>query len=215
MIEDVLERVRAACARAGRDPRAVRLVAVTKGRSPEEIRDRVLRHGAHPLGENRVQEALEKMAALGGAEFHLIGHLQRNKVKSARGFALIHSLDSTRLADEIARHAERWGGAPPVLLEVNVAREAQKHGLAPEDAPGALRHARDAGLEVRGLMAMAPHEDPEGARRVFETLRLMRDTLGLEELSMGMSDDFEAAVEEGATLIRVGRALFEPSGGAR
>lgn len=212
-VERVLARVRAAAERAGRDPAGVRLVAVTKGHTPHEIRARVLAHGPHPLGESRIQEALPKLEALPGVELHLIGHLQTNKARFARPFALLHSLDSLRLAEALARQAQRWGEAPPALVEVNVLGETTKHGVSPAEAPGLVRAARELGLSVRGLMAMAPFGDPARARRTFRELRLLRDTLGLEELSMGMSDDFEAAVEEGSTLVRVGRALFEDEPG--
>jgi pyridoxal phosphate enzyme (YggS family) len=210
VLESVLARIRAACERAGRDAGSVRLVAVTKGRSADEVRSAVLSHGSFALGESRVQEALAKMEALPSAEFHLIGHLQRNKVKQASGFSLIHSLDSVRLAEAIARQAEASGRAPAVLVEVLLAPEGAKTGVPPAETPALVRRAREMGLEVRGLMTIAPQGDPTGAARAFSELREMRDSLGLAELSMGMSDDFPAAIAAGATMVRVGTAIFTP-----
>jgi PLP dependent protein len=197
----VRERIR----RAGGDPDAVAVVAVTKGQPVEACRAAVAA-GLRVLGENRVQEALGKMDAVPGAEWHLIGHLQTNKVRHAARFALVQSLDSVRLAEALAAR----GGAA-ALLEVNVAREAQKHGVAPEAAAEtAVRVARL--VDLRGLMGMGPAEgDP---RPAFAELRRLRDEaeqrLGrrLPVLSMGMSEDLEAAVAEGTTMVRIGRALF-------
>jgi pyridoxal phosphate enzyme (YggS family) len=197
----VRERIEA----AGGDPEALEIVAVTKGQ-PAEVAQAAVELGLTRLGENRVQEALEKMAQVQGASWHLVGHLQTNKVRHAARFELIHSLDSPRLARALAgRHQ------PPVLLEVNVSRDPAKHGVAPE---GALQLARevDGLLDLRGLMAMGPAEgDP---RPSFAELRRLRDDLQqrlgrpLPILSMGMSDDLEAAVSEGSTMLRLGRALF-------
>jgi PLP dependent protein len=209
VILDVLETIRATCERVGRDPAGVQVVAVTKGHTPEEIRARVLAHGAFALGENRIQEALPKLEAMPDAEFHLIGHLQTNKVKFCREFKLIHSVDSVRLLEELARRGEGWGFVPPILLEVNVAREPQKNGLEPEEVAATLKAALGLGLDVRGLMTIAPYGKPEIARQAFRDLRLLRDTVGLEHLSMGMSEDYPIALEEGATMIRPGRVLFE------
>lgn len=212
-LPEVRSRIDAACRRAGRDPSEVRLVAVTKGHGVEEIERRVLAHGCLDLGENRVQEWRDKAEALAerGVRWHLVGNLQRNKVKYLEGVALVHSLSSARLADELQRQAERRGWSFDALIEVNVAGEESKHGVAPEEAEALLRHAEALPhVRVRGLMTMAPYAaDPEEARPTFRKLRELRDTLGLVELSMGMSGDFEVAVEEGATLVRVGSALFE------
>jgi PLP dependent protein len=209
MISTVLETIRTTCERIGRDPTGVRVVAVTKGHTPAEIQAHVLAHGAFALGENRIQEALPKLEAMPQAEFHLIGHLQTNKVKFCRDFKLIHSIDSPRLLEELAKRGEGWGFVPPVLLEVNVAREPQKHGLEPEEVAATLKVAQDLGLSVTGLMTIAPYGKPDIARQSFRELRLLRDTLGLEHLSMGMSEDYPIAIEEGATMIRPGRVLFE------
>jgi len=215
---EVLRRMGAAAMRAGRDPADVRLVVVTKNRAAEEIRE-VLAAGRYALGENRVQEALDKIPALPpDTEWHLIGHLQTNKVAQAiRQFALIHSVDSARLAEAIQRAADREDRFVDVLLEVNVSGEATKYGLRAEEvepllATIARTHDR---LRVRGLMTMAALEaQPEATRPVFRGLRLLRDRLAaaghkLPELSMGMTNDFEVAVEEGATMVRVGTAIFE------
>jgi PLP dependent protein len=209
MLPDILNNIQTTCARVNRDPKGVQLIAVTKTRSLEQIRRHVLEYGNFVLGENRVQEALPKLEALPGAEFHLIGQLQTNKVKFCQGFKLLHGVDNTRILEELAKRGEGWGFVPPVLLEVNIAREPQKHGLMPEDVTGVLRAARDLNVTVRGLMTVAPVASEQTVRQVFHDLRLMRDTLGLEELSMGMSDDYMTAIEQGATMIRIGRALYE------
>ena len=213
MLEEVRGKIVAAARRAGRDPGEVKLVAVTKGHTPEEIEASVLRHGCSVLGENRIQEWREKAPALEGheVEWHYIGNLQRNKVKYCAPFHTIHSLNSRRLADELQRQAQRLEHRFRVMVEVNVAGEETKQGVALAEAPELVEHARSLeGLEVAGLMTMAPHsEDPEASRPVFAALRELRDTLGLEELSMGMSNDFEVAVEEGATIVRVGSAIFD------
>lgn len=207
-LPQVLEGIERACRRAGRRPEEVRLVAVTKGRSVEEIRERVLRYGAFPLGESRVQEALKKMAAL-EAEWHLVGPLQRNKAKFAPRFALVHSLDSLRLAEALERVGAREGVRLRVLLEVNLGREPQKHGFLEEALPEALARVREMPhLEVVGLMTVPP-VGPEGlVRPLFRRLSELADRFGLPERSMGMSEDYPWAVEEGATLVRIGRALF-------
>ena len=207
-LPEVLERIARACQRAGRDPGEVRLVAVTKGRAVEEIREKVLRYGAFPLGESRVQEALRKMALL-EAEWHLIGPLQRNKAKFAPRFHLIHSLDSLRLAEALEGVGAKVGVRLKVLVEVNLGREPQKHGFLEEELPEALARVREMPhLEVLGLMTVPPI-GPEGVvRPIFRRLSQLADRFGLPERSMGMSEDYEWAVEEGATMVRVGRALF-------
>ncbi|MBM4048589.1 MAG: YggS family pyridoxal phosphate-dependent enzyme, partial [Planctomycetes bacterium] len=215
----VRARMAAACARAGRATESVRLVAVTKTVSPDAARA-LFELGVPDLGENRVQQAEEKVAALSGLgiRWHMIGHLQRNKVKKAvEIFEMIHSVDSFRLAEEINKQCERRNRPMPVLIEVNVSGEATKSGVA----PGQLRElvTRAAQLpfvRVQGLMTMAPiAQNPEDVRPVFRRLRELRDELAsvpnaeLKELSMGMTQDFEVAIEEGATMIRVGTALFQ------
>lgn len=206
----VLERIEKACGRAGRDPKGVRLVAVTKEHTVAEIREQVLRYGHFPLGESRIQEALPKMEAL-EAEWHFIGPLQRNKAKFAVRFELIHSIDSLRLAEAVARKALEQGKVQRVLLELNLGREPQKHGFLEEELPQALAQIQALeGLRVEGLMTVAPYTDtPETVRPIFAQLSRLADRYGLPERSMGMSGDLEVAVEEGATLVRVGRAIFE------
>ncbi len=215
MFPEVVARIEAACRRAGRNPAEVTLVAVTKGHGPADSSRAVLRYGHRVLGENRIQEWLPKAAALPDVEWHLIGSLQRNKVKYCRPFTLIHSLDSKRLADALQAAGERHDHRFAVLVEVNVAGEASKHGVAPEVAEELVRYARTLDqIEVRGLMTMAPLlPKPEHTRPYFRALRQLRDKLGVVELSMGMSGDFEIAIEEGATLVRIGTALFEEMAG--
>lgn len=207
-------RIADACRRAGREPSSVRLVAVTKGHPAAEIRRRILSEGALDLGENRVQEWREKAAELpGDVRWHFVGSLQRNKVKYlADGkVALVHSLNSKRLATAMNDGGERRGHRFRVLIEVDVAGEETKQGIAADEADELLDHCGTLPhVEVVGLMAMAPFtDDPEEARPTFAALRSLRDRLGLRELSMGMSRDLEIAVEEGATIVRVGTALFE------
>jgi len=217
-----LAHVRAEIARrqaiAGRT-HPVTIVAVTKGFGLDAVAA-ALDAGLTDLGENRVQEALDKIDTPAGrrATWHLIGHLQRNKAKHVAGrFALVHSLDSVALAEELDRRTGAAGGRQRVLLQVNVAGEAQKSGCAPADAPAVAR--RVAGLPhlaLEGLMTIAPFSDAEDVqRRTFRGLRELRDALQeeglwLPTLSMGMSADYGPAVEEGATVIRLGTVLFGP-----
>ena len=197
-----------ACERAGRDPGEVTLVAVAKTQPVAAIRA-ALNAGQLEFGENRVQEGLDKLEQLGdsAARIHLIGHLQRNKARFAGRFASVQSVDSIRLAAAIARNLD----APlDILLEVNVAAEASKSGFAPDGVEAALSDISALPhLNVNGLMTIAPLvEDAEAVRPVFRRLREMRDALGLRELSMGMSNDYDVAIEEGATIVRIGRAIF-------
>ncbi len=214
----VRARVKAACERAGRDPAGVTIVGVSKTFRPEAVAA-LWRAGLRDFGENRVQEGAAKIpevARLGATPvWHLVGHLQTNKVRAALDlFAILQSIDSQRLAEAVSRAAR----APvDVLLEVNVAREPQKYGFAPEEVAAAVRAVtRLPNLNLQGLMTVAPLVDnPEDVRSVFRTLRELRDAEGLAELSMGMTNDFEVAVEEGATMVRIGRALFGQRGTAR
>ncbi len=202
---------------SGRLPSDVTLVAVTKTVGIAEVRA-ALTAGLEDFGENRVQEFLGKYGLFPDAHWHFIGTLQTNKVKDVVGRAwLIHSVDSMHLLSEISRRAEQAGVVQPVLLQVNVSGEESKHGFACCDVRDALIEASRLGsVEVRGLMTMAPFGRPEDARSVFRELRELRDSLremplnGVEltELSMGMSNDFRVAVEEGATIVRVGGAIF-------
>lgn len=198
---------------AERDPASIELVAVCKT-FPVEAIETAIAAGQTLFGENRVQEALPKIDALSGstARFHLVGHLQTNKAKNAGGFDMIESVDSVRLAAALDR---RLPHPIPVLLEVNVAGEASKHGFAPADLSNALAAIRPLGnVDVVGLMTVAPLvADPEGVRPVFRKLRQLRDAHrpeypGLDHLSMGMTNDFAVAIAEGATIVRIGRAIF-------
>ena len=207
MLLDVQQRITAACFKTGRNVRDVTLIAVTKTRSVEQITVAVLEHGHVVLGENRVQEALPKMEALPTAQWHLIGHLQSNKVRFCQGFTALHGVDNLKLLEEIAKRSAGWGRAPDVFLEVNTGGEAQKHGAAPEEAAKLVKSARDLGLTVRGLMTVAPQGEAL-AQIAFTKLRELRDLLGVADLSMGMSDDLELAIAAGATHVRVGRAVF-------
>jgi pyridoxal phosphate enzyme (YggS family) len=215
-VADRLQAVRERIARAGRNPEEVTIVAVTKGFDVDVCRE-ALAAGLRILGENRVQEALAKIDQISGAEWHLIGHLQTNKVKQTAGrFALIQTVDSVHLAEVLAHHTPRQA----VLIEVNVARESQKSGVAPERALELVEVTARL-LDLHGLMAMGPTEgDPA---RAFNELRGLRDEaeqrLGkpLPILSMGMSGDFEAALAAGSSMLRLGQALFGPraTSGAR
>ena len=211
----VQARVGAAVYKAGRDASSIRLVLASKMQPSEAIRA-AANAGARDFGENYVQEAIAKRAELSDLteiRWHLIGHLQTNKVKvAASGFALIHSVDSVRLAEALARAQP----SPRVhaLIEVNLGGEASKTGVAPEGVAAILDAARDK-LEIDGLMTIPPPASTaEAARPFFAQLRELRDRLAtqsgyaLSELSMGMTDDFEVAIEEGATIVRIGRAVF-------
>jgi PLP dependent protein len=206
-LERVRERVARAAERSGRRPDEILLIGVSKTVPAERIRDAIAA-GLPALGENRVQEAREKIQTLGRpVPWHLVGHLQSNKAKDALGlFDCIHSLDRLELARELDRRATR---PVDVLLQVNVAGEAAKSGFAPNEVKPALDALTAlARLRVRGLMVIPPLADAEGTRPWFRALRQLRDDAGLAELSMGMSADFETAIEEGATMVRVGTAIF-------
>jgi len=210
-IEEVKERINRACQRAGRSPDEVTIVAVTKMVEPSAIAT-AFNLGIRHFGENRVQEAKDKIGRLSQLEppptWHMVGHLQSNKAKVAvEIFDIIHSIDSVSLAEVISRRTQR---TMPILLEVNVSGEASKNGFSLAEVETALEQiAGLPRLEVKGLMTIAPLvSDAEQVRPVFRKLRALRNSLGLEHLSMGMTDDFEVAVEEGATLVRIGRAIF-------
>lgn len=209
----VHERIARACAKAGRSASEVTLVAVSKTHGPEAIRE-AYAAGQRIFGENYVQELVGKanaLADLPDLQWHFIGHLQRNKVRDVlRVGALIETLDSVRLAREIDKRAERAS----VFVQVNVAGEAQKSGCAPEELDGLIAEVRGLShLELRGLMTVPPlGEGPEVSRRYFAQLRELAAAHGLSGLSMGMSADLEVAIEEGATLVRVGTAVFGARG---
>lgn len=216
-IAEVKEKIRLAAQRKNRPPEGVRLVAVSKTVEIDRIREAV-EGGAIILGESRVQEARDKIQALGreGIQWHLIGHLQKNKVKYIYGlFDLVHSVDSLELAEEINHRGALMNRRMDILVQVNIGHDQAKFGTDPEKALDLVKKiSRLKNLSVKGLMAIPPYyEDPEESRPHYTALRELRDWLttqgfGLPELSMGMSHDFEAAVEEGATLVRVGSAIF-------
>ncbi|WP_123043560.1 YggS family pyridoxal phosphate-dependent enzyme [Cohnella candidum] len=217
-IRDVEDRLARACAASGRKREDVTVIAVTKYVSTATAAA-VVKAGARHIGENRWPDAKDKWEALKEqAQFHYIGSLQTNKVKDVVGrFQYIHSLDRLSLAEAIHKKASSLGIEVPCLLQVNVSGEESKHGLAPEQVPELIRQLRPlTGVKPIGLMTMAPFEDePERTRSVFRALRELRDELNraalteapLTELSMGMSNDFEVAVEEGATWVRLGTVL--------
>ena len=206
----VRQRIAAACGRAGRRPEEVRLVAVTKTFSADVVRS-ALRAGVQDIGENRVQELREKAEQISEpVRWHLIGHLQSNKARiAARLCEVIQTVDSVELAERISHEAVASGKEIEILIQVNVGGEEQKSGVQPSKAhtlAGSIR--RLDGLRLTGLMTIPPIADENQTRAYFRRLRQLRDELGLAELSMGMTDDFEMAIEEGSTLIRVGRAIF-------
>lgn len=213
----VLRRVSDAADMGGRDPRDVTVVAVTKTVGVPEVRDAIAA-GMRDFGENRAHEFVAKKGLFPDVDWHFIGTLQTNKVRDVVGLArLIHSVDSMHLLEAIDRRALEKGVVQDVLLQVNVSGEVSKHGLLPDDAEEVLRaSASMEGAKVRGLMTMAPFVRPEDVRWVFRecsglfarlcALRL--NGIELNELSMGMTNDFEVAIEEGATIVRIGRAIF-------
>lgn len=219
-IARVHERIEEACRRSGRRPDDVRFVAVTKAVSPDRIRQASIA-GIRDFGENRVQEAGDKRPALSDltVTWHLIGHLQTNKAKPARElFHWVHSVDSLRLAAKLDKAAVCSGERMPVLLEVNLGEEATKSGLRENEVAQLVEQvAQLETLELRGLMVIPPlFADPEQARPFFRRLRELAAKIGslhipnvsMQDLSMGMSNDFEVAIEEGATMVRVGTAIF-------
>ena len=220
-LEVVRAQIRTACERADRDPSSVTLVAVTKTHGFETI-EAAVSAGLQDLGENRAQEFAPKAYAAATAalevDWHFIGHLQRNKARQViPHLGTLHSLDSAGLVAEIARRWESGNrptsGAPVrCYLEVNIAGEEQKHGIAPTGIEALLRTASECNaLQVAGLMTVAPRvDDPEAVRPVFRELRDLATAHGLAGLSMGMTDDYAVAIEEGATVVRVGRATFGP-----
>jgi hypothetical protein len=221
--ERIREQVAQAARRAGRDPQTVRIIAASKTK-PVDLIERAIEAGMTDIGENYVQEAADKIRRISApVSWHMIGHLQRNKAgRAVELFDVIHAVDGVGLADALARHGERCGHVVRVLLEVNMGGEATKHGVDPDEVERLI--AALAGrrwLLVDGLMAIPPPgQSPEDARPYFRRLRELRDRLRatappncpLRELSMGMTDDFTVAIEEGATMVRIGRAIFGERG---
>lgn len=216
-----MERIASAAARSGRSAEDVRLVAVSKTHPPDLIRDAIAA-GVRSFGENKVQEAEGKIAEVGrdAAEWHLIGHLQSNKVRKAiQLFDVIQSVDSTELAARLERICNEEGRSQlSVFIQVDLAGEATKSGVAEDDLPKLVSYLRECEhLKLDGLMIIPPFfDDPESSRPYFQSLRVLRDRMAAEgaftggrgELSMGMSHDFEVAIEEGATIVRIGTAVF-------
>lgn len=214
-LEQVNARIGRACADAGRSRDEVQLIAVSKGHPEEAIRE-AYAAGLRVFGENYAQELARKADALSdldGIEWRFIGHLQRNKIKLIeKARASVDTVDSSRLAEAISARAAARGVRVEVLLQVNVGREPQKSGCLPEDLPALVDSVRALDhVELAGLMTVAPHfDDPMDARALFAELRGLAEAHGLPELSMGMTHDLEAAVLEGATMLRIGTALFGP-----
>ncbi|MES2310098.1 MAG: YggS family pyridoxal phosphate-dependent enzyme [Verrucomicrobiota bacterium] len=214
---EIQSKIEQACAKSGRSPEDVLLVGVTKTHPPETVEE-ALKLGILHIGENKVQEALAKKTIVGERGiWHMIGHLQSNKVKNAVSiFDRIDSVDSLALAEEISKRCETLGKTMTVLLEVNVSGEGTKYGVKPDQAQDLAQKVNDLpGLQLQGFMTMAPvMEDVRGTRPYFAKLRELRDRIQqatgfhLPDLSMGMSQDFEIAIEEGSTLIRLGTILF-------
>lgn len=225
-ISEIKERIGAVCARLNKNPAQITLVAISKGRTFEEIRQ-IIEAGITDIGENRVQEAVAKYRELSTRysllttlRWHMVGHLQTNKVKEAvRIFDLIQSVDSIRLAAEIDKEAGKINKIQGILVQVNTAKEAAKYGLKPEETEEAIKEiARFKNVNIKGLMTIAPLVDnPEKTRPYFRTLRELRDeisnfgicNLEFGILSMGMTNDFEIAIEEASDMLRLGRAIFD------
>jgi len=222
-IAGIRERIAGACVKSGRDPKEIITVAVSKGRPLEQMLE-ALRCGITDIGENKIQEAVVKYRGLEATgyepKWHMVGHLQSNKAKEAvRIFDLIHSVDSLGLAEEISYQALKINKVQDILIEVNVSGEVSKFGLKIEEAAVVMGDiAKLENINIRGLMTIAPVvNNPEEARPYFRALRELRDKIDslrptsyeLRTLSMGMSDDFQVAIEEGANIIRLGRAIFK------
>ncbi len=218
----IRERIYSACLKNNADPGRVILVAVAKNRSMSQVAQALVA-GISDIGENKVQEALLKYADFSSrasqVRWHMVGHLQTNKVKEAvKIFDLIHSVDSLRLAQEIDKQAARINKVQDILIEVKTSPEESKFGLKPEEAIEVIREAlKLSNISIKGLMTIAPPADsPEGSRLYFRMLRELKDKINasrlpgqeLEILSMGMTDDFETAIEEGSNMVRIGRAIF-------
>lgn len=220
-LRSVRERIDAACQRSRRDPAEIRLIAVTKT-FPADTVNRAAALGLHDVGENRVQELREKADAVTfPVRWHLIGHLQSNKAKvAARLCSVIHSVDSLNLAQKLSRELESLDRDIEALIQVNIGSEEQKSGVSMASAPALAREiATLPRIRLVGLMTIPPVADPDHTRRYFAEMRTLRDRIrddmkdeNFRELSMGMTDDFEVAIEEGSTMIRVGRAIFGARG---
>ncbi len=217
-LKSVMQRIARCCEQSGRPESAVKLVAVTKEADVEDIQTAILA-GVTDVGENRVQDAADKYRAIGDrVTWHLIGHLQTNKAKDAvKIFSLIHSVDSLRIAEAIDKEARKIGKVQDVLVQVNVSGESTKFGASPEDVDNIIEECALYGnINIKGFMTIAPEtRDPELVRKYFRALGELRDRINsardtdYEELSMGMTDDFEVAIQEKSTIVRIGRAIFK------
>ncbi|MBL7170886.1 MAG: YggS family pyridoxal phosphate-dependent enzyme [Candidatus Omnitrophica bacterium] len=225
-INEVRQRIESACARSGRNPSEIVLIAVTKTVSPETIQE-AIRCGLNTFGENKVQEAGKKINELGleaGISWHMIGHLQTNKVKDAiELFSLIHAVDSLRLCEKINERADKIGKVVDILLEINLSGEKTKYGFSEKGLFDIIKSMEKyPNIRIRGLMTMTPFsEEPEDSRKYFRRLfKLSRNiremplprNVEMKYISMGMTQDFEVAIEEGANMVRVGRAIFGERG---
>jgi len=219
-LDNIISRIQKAALACNREPDSIRLVAVSKTKPVEQVLE-AIEAGVTTFGENYIQEAREKINTLSAypISWHFIGHLQTNKAKFAvKLFDLIHSVDTLKLAVEINRQAEKSGKLQPILIQVNIAEEASKSGARKQDTLNLVQDISGMkNLSIKGLMTMPPfYNDPEKARPFFSALRNLRDLLqeqaipnvSMTELSMGMTGDFETAIEEGATLVRIGTAIF-------
>jgi len=222
-LEKIAEKIRLKLELAGRDSGDITMVAVTKTVEEDRIREAIA-SGVRIIGENRVQEAKDKYAKLGNEViWHLVGHLQTNKAKDAvKIFDLIHSVDSVKLAKEIDKEARKVGKVQKVLIEVNLSGEETKYGLSPEEVIPFLKDISELpNMKVEGLMTMAPfYENPEDCRPYFRRLKELMEkvkarkieNVEMKYLSMGMTNDYEVAIEEGSNMVRIGRAIFGPEG---
>lgn len=220
-VRKIKQKIREVCLKTGRNPEDVTIVAVTKTVPVERIIE-VVKAGIYDIGENKVQELLEKRKSIDNVRWHFVGHLQTNKVKYIVDFVhLIHSVDSFKLALEIDKRAKRINRVVDVLIEVNTSGELTKYGVEPEEALNLVRQISEncEYVRVKGLMTVAAYlPNPEDVRPMFRTLRELRDEISkfnlrnveMRHLSMGMSNDYEVAVEEGATIVRIGTAIFGP-----
>ena len=219
-LKSVKSRIGEAARKAGRSPDSIRLVVVSKQVSSEKIIS-AYEAGAECFGENKIQEAVDKIenVKLQGIAWHFIGHLQKNKIKYINShFDLIHSIDSLSLAEKISEHSKSQDRVQPVLLQINISGEEAKFGMSPSDLVEQLSDfAAFNGIRIKGLMTIPPQDpNPESSRQYFSALRLLRDKcqnlnidgIELNELSMGMTSDYKVAIEEGATLVRIGTAIF-------
>ena len=219
-IKSVTQRIARCCEKYGRLPEDVKLICVTKAAMVSEIEEALSSGAIHSIGENRVQDAIAKHAIIGNkVEWHLIGHLQTNKAKDAVSiFSLIHSVDSVRLAKEVDKEAAKIGKVQDILIQVNMSGEASKFGIEPAEAESIIKEiSAYHDIKIKGLMTIAPEvDDPETVRPYFRALKELRDKINavrctpyaVQILSMGMTNDFEVAIEEGSNMVRIGRAIF-------